>query len=231
MLPAAVLLHVALLSCAAVVTWTAPMEAGPPPRVPLRVSLRRSPYSSFRSIHLPPGFQVEPSSSRRTESFAEELPKLDDSPAGDFVGHPLDYGSSLNFGGPLATSVGKVKVLDYAKRMNGEDGSASRYGKPLVKSYESIYDSKSQGAKKYKSAAKKHKPLQRPTSHHDSSENEIEGSLVATDDGAKGRSASRETSSSFEDQLAPFDLAPSRSDEESRESPFPEAGDMAGFFF
>lgn len=214
------------------VTSTAPAAAAPPPRLPLRVSLRRSPYSSFRSIHLPPGFHVEPSASRRTESFAEELPKLDDSPAGDFVGHPLDYGSSLNFGGPLATSVGKVKVLDYASRMNGEAGGASRYGKPLVKSYESIYDSKSQGAKKYTSAAKKHKQLQRPSSrvHHDSSENEIEGSLVA-DDGAKGRAASRETSSSFEDQLTPFDLAPSRSDEESRESPFPEAGDMAGFFF
>lgn len=229
MLPAAVLLHAALWSCAAMVTSTAPAATEPPPRLPLRVSLRRSPYSSFRSIHLPPGFQVEPLASRRTESFAEELPKLEDSPAGDFVGHPLDYGSSLNFGGPLATSVGKVKVLDYATRMNGEEGSATRYGKPLVKSYDSIYDSKSQGAKKYKSAAKKHKQLQRPTSHHDSSENEIEGSLVA--DGAKGRSSSRETTSSFEEQLAPFDLAPSRSDEESRESPFPEAGDMAGFFF
>ncbi|KAK8768139.1 hypothetical protein V5799_005080, partial [Amblyomma americanum] len=200
----------AVVSC---VAFSSGASAPPPPR--------RSPYSSFRSILPPPGFHVEPS--RRAESFAE-LPRLD-SPGGDFVGHPLDYGSSLNFGGPLATTVGKVKVLDYASRMNADGG---RYGKPLVKPYESIYASKSTGAQKY--AAKKHKP-QRPASRSqvESSENEIEGS-VGGDDGAKD-AASREASSLEDDQLSPFDFATSRSGEESRESPFPEAGEMAGFFF
>lgn len=218
MLPTAMLLlHAALVSCVAL---TSGASAPPPPR--------RSPYSSFRIVRPPPGFHVEPAPSRRAESFAE-LPRLD-SPGGDFVGHPLDYGSSLNFGGPLATTVGKVKVLDYASRMSADGGSASRYGKPLIKPYESIYASKSPGAQKYASAAKKHRPpQQRPSSRAESSENEIEGS-VGGDDGAKD-AASREASSLEDDQLAPFDFATSRSGEASRESPFPEAGEMAGFFF
>lgn len=169
---------------------------------------------------------MEPAPSRRAESVVE-VPNLE-APGGDFVGHPLDYGSSLNFGGPLATTVGKVKVLDYASRLNAEGGSSSRYGKPLIKPYESIYEGKSQGGQKYTSATKKQKQLPRPTwrSQGESSENEIEGSSVGgVKDGAV------QPSPLEDDHLPPFDFATSRSGEESRESPFPEAGEMAGFFF
>lgn len=229
MLPTAMLLHVALATCLASVTLaaeSAPLPPPPPP--PVR---RPSPYSAFRSIRPPAWFRVEPAPSRRAESFVE-VPNLE-SPGGDFVGHPLDYGSSLNFGGPLATTVGKVKVLDYASRLNAEGGSSSRYGKPLIKPYESIYESKSRGAQKYASAAKKQKQLPpRPTSRSqgESSENEIEGSSVGG--GVKDEALPPMQPSSLEDdQLPPFDFATSRSGEESRESPFPEAGEMAGFFF
>ncbi|XP_075545001.1 uncharacterized protein LOC142579063 [Dermacentor variabilis] len=226
MLPTAMLLHVALVSCFASVTLAAAPTHGPPPPPPRRPS----PYSAFRSIRPPVWFRVEPSTSRRAESFVE-VPNLE-SPGGDFVGHPLDYGSSLNFGGPLATTVGKVKVLDYASRLNAEGGSNSRYGKPLVKPYESIYESKSQGGQKYTSATKKQKQLPRPTwrSQGESSENEIEGSSVGGGD-VKDEASPVQPSQLEDDHLPPFDFATSRSGEESRESPFPEAGEMAGFFF
>lgn len=222
MLPTAMLLHVALATCLASVT----LAAGPlpPPPPPVR---RPSPYSAFRSVRPPAWFRVEPAPSRQTESFVE-VPNLQ-SPGGDFVGHPLDYGSSLNFGGPLATTVGKVKVLDYASRLNAEGGSSSRYGKPLVKPYESIYESKSQGAQKYAKKQKSSRPTWR-SQPRESSENEIEGSSIGG--GVKdGASPTMQPSSLEDDQLPPFDFATSRSGEESAESPFPEAGETAGFFF
>ncbi|KAL1432694.1 hypothetical protein MTO96_012909 [Rhipicephalus appendiculatus] len=95
MLPTAMLLHVALATCLASVTLAAESGPLPPPPPPVR---RPSPYSAFRSIRPPAWFRVEPAPSRRAESFVE-VPNLE-SPGGDFVGHPLDYGSSLNFGGP-----------------------------------------------------------------------------------------------------------------------------------
>lgn len=230
MLPTAMLLHVALASCLASFTLAAASAQAPVPPPPPPPPRRPSPYSAFRSIRPPVWFRVEPAPTRRAESFVE-VPNLE-SPGGDFVGHPLDYGSSLNFGGPLATTVGKVKVLDYASRLNAEGGSDSRYGKPLIKPYESIYESKSQGAQKYASGAKKQKQRpSRPTSRSqgESSENEIEGSSVGG--GVKDEPLPMQPSSFEDDQLPPFDFATSRSGEESRESPFPEAGEMAGFFF
>ncbi|KAL3221075.1 hypothetical protein MRX96_029690 [Rhipicephalus microplus] len=193
------------------------------------------PYSAFLPLSfasrvlsdLQAWFRVEPAPSRQTESFVE-VPNLQ-SPGGDFVGHPLDYGSSLNFGGPLATTVGKVKVLDYASRLNAEGGSSSRYGKPLVKPYESIYESKSQGAQKYAKKQKSSRPTWR-SQPRESSENEIEGSSIGG--GVKDEASPTMQPSSLEDdQLPPFDFATSRSGEESAESPLPEAGEMAGFFF
>lgn len=74
---------------------------------------RRSPYLSFRSIPLAipqweDGTVIGSSAPANTQHFVE-IPKLN---GPDFTGQPLDYGSSLNFAGPLSSEPAKLKVRD-----------------------------------------------------------------------------------------------------------------------
>ncbi|XP_064483267.1 uncharacterized protein LOC135396166 [Ornithodoros turicata] len=103
---------------------------------------RKNPYASFLSS----AFVFD-----RTKSVAEiPSPQI---PGGEFMGRPLDYGGSLDFGKPLSDSVGKLKVLTYDQRFNNYDEDtfqgAARYGKPVVKPHAAVHDTKAKKNKLY----------------------------------------------------------------------------------
>ncbi|XP_029836955.2 uncharacterized protein LOC115320875 [Ixodes scapularis] len=190
---------------------------------------RKSPYSSF--ISFPPltrpqgggggfAFPLGPAASRGTESVVE-LPKPD-GPGAEFTGHnPFDYGSSLNFGGPLSTGVAKLKVVNYEAHMSSDDPRKMRYGKPVVKAYESVYETKmKKNGQRYTSTKK------RPLKAAQETRNEIEGDLDDLQDQMQ-----KDTRQTFGNQPDfDFVLKP-ETVPEAAETPFPEAGDAGGFFF
>lgn len=106
---------------------------------------RKNPYASF----LHSSFVFD-----RSRSVVE-IPNPD-LPGGEFMGHPLDYGGKLDFARPLSESVGKLKVQSYefSDSLDTERGQ-TRYGKPIVKGYETAYETKLKNGKRYSSSKKR----------------------------------------------------------------------------